>query len=113
MKKLSLPVLYGLLAFTIAIMFAFKPEGTRHDAARVNQYGGYYVFTDCNPEAEYKVLGTIKPKGRGWQAIGVTDVQYNDMREGLIKACKKDYPEADGIIIHLGGNNESDAIKFK
>lgn len=90
------------------------PADQPHDMARVNQYQGMYVFTDCTPVASYTVLGTVKPKGRGLMSVGLKSEQYTSIRDGIIKAAKEDYPEADGIILHLqtGGSDASDAIKF-
>jgi hypothetical protein len=102
-----------LCAMTVFILFILTSGTHRTDLARVNQYQGIYVFTDCMPEADYQVLGSARPKGKGWAAMGMKDVQYENTRDGMVKVCKEDYPNADGIILHLGKRDEGDAIKFK
>jgi len=97
----------------LAILGAATSATPRSDLARVNQYQGIYVFTDCMPERDYQVLGTVHPKGKGWAAMGMKDVQYENTRDGMVRVCKEEYPNAEGIILHLGRKDEGDAIKFK
>lgn len=99
------------VAMIIALVFS-TAGNTRVDLARVNQYEGIYVFTDCMPEHEYQVLGTVHPKGKGFAAMGLKDVQYENTRNGMIRVCKEEYPTADAIILHLGKKDAGDAIKF-
>lgn len=101
------------IAIAVCIGMFLSSGDTRRDLARANQYQGIYVFTDCTPEREYTVLGAIHPKGKGWAAMGMKDVQYSNTRDGMVSTCKDDYPQADGIILHLGKKDEADAIKFK
>jgi hypothetical protein len=104
----------GSIFFALIITLFFSIGGdTRRDLARANQYQGIYVFTDCTPEREYTILGSIRPKGKGWAAMGMKDVQYENTRDGMVSQCKDDYPQADGLILHLGKKDEADAIKFK
>lgn len=106
--------LVSLLGLLIALNFA-DPEAmaqstTEKDLARVEQLQGIYIFSDCKPVAKYKYLGTIKRNTGGFGGS-----QYADVRDGLIKQIKKEYPEADGIILILksGGTDRADAIKFE
>lgn len=92
-----------------------RAQGVSKDAATVNQYEGVYVFSDCKPAREYDYLGTVKPKGRGMDLLGANSNQYSDLRDRLIKAVKKEYPAADGLILNLkdGGVDKADVVKFK
>ena len=79
------------------------------EAARVEQMKGLYVFTDSKPLRAYKYLGNVK--GKGFMMNG----QYTNVRDALLKRCSEQYPEADGIILHLnsGGFDFADALKFE
>lgn len=78
--------------------------------AEAEQIEGLYIFTDCKPVAEYEYVGTVKSN-----TLGFGDSQYTGVRDRLIKNCKKDYPEANGIIITLvtGKKDKADAIRIK
>ena len=99
-----------------AIFFSFTTfTANPQAAAEVNQYEGIYIFTDCKPATAYEYLGTVKPKGRGWDLVGGNSNQYTDLRDRLIKAAKKEHKDAQGIILDLkdGGVDKADVIKFK
>ncbi|MEO5681447.1 MAG: hypothetical protein ABIQ88_02335 [Chitinophagaceae bacterium] len=87
----------------------------KSSAADVNQYQGVYIFTDCKPAREYKYLGSVKPKGRGWDLLDANSNQYTELRDRLIKAAKKQYPDCDGLILDLKdkAENVADAVQFK
>lgn len=107
MKRTILGVLVGL---SIALLFAFTVEfQPSKTTAEVNQEQGLYIFTDSKPVLEYEYLGTISSSG----AFGGS--QYADVKQRLIKKCKKDFPQADGIIFYFkdGSADKADAIKFK
>lgn len=91
-----------------AVIIKFKENSKNKDQAKVNQYNGIYIFTDCEPTAKSKYLGTIKSKGSMFSA------QYTTFRDKLIKSSFKKYPDVEGLIIKLvvGGTNTGDAIKF-
>jgi len=106
--------LIASLAILTVSVLAFRTL-SKKGAAEVNQYEGIYVFTDCKPAAEYEYLGTVKPKGRGWDLVGGNTNQYTELRDRLIKAAKKEYKGAQGLILDLkdGGVDKADVIKFK
>lgn len=103
MKKI-----FFFLVVIFITSFVLKPI-TNKSEAQAEQYQGLYIFTDCKPTSPYDYLGNVK--------VGLTmgDVQYTGVRDKMIKKCKKDYPSADGLILHFvsGGTDKGDAIKFK
>lgn len=112
MKKLLITSLCAIVLNT----FCLKAQPTNADAVKKNaavveQVQGIYVFTDCKPVKEFEYLGTVKATG----AFSVRSPQYESVRDILIKRLKKEYPQADGIILKLkdGDTDSADAIKFK
>lgn len=97
----------AILLFTM-IGFKAAPDTNR---AEVNSVQGLLIFTDSRPVAEYSYLGTVKGPG----PYGLDDPQYTNVRDVLIKRAKKQFPEANGIILQLnsGGEDKADAIKMK
>ena len=79
--------------------------------AEVESIQGILIFSDCKPIQPYDYLGTVKSTGTGGFASG----EYASVRDRLIKNAKKDYPNADGLILNLRENktDQADAIKFK
>lgn len=67
-----------------------------------------YIFVDSEPVSEYEYLGSTKCK------IAFS-VQYQSVRDKLIKKVKKQYPKANGVIFHFhdGGTDLADAIYIK
>ena len=110
--KIFLSILTGL-AFAGILSFTQRPTiyDARQNTAEVEQIQGLYVFVDSKPVLEYDYLGTIN--GTGGRAS--LNPQYTVVRDILLKRAKKDYPTADGIILHLnaGGRDRCDVIKFK
>lgn len=112
MKRLTY-VLAATLMIGGALM-GFKAENSK-ELGRVIRQKGLYVFSDCTPVAEYDVLGSVRPKNKGARVFGMKSVQYESIRNDILSAAKEEYPNADGIILHLydGGKDEADVIKFK
>ncbi len=97
MKYLFLICIISLTSF-IAI--------SEKNAATVEQEQGINIFIKCKPVAEYKYLGTIK---KGFALTGQPDEMLNSM----IKKCKKEFPESDGIIFTSVDFDKADCVKFK
>ncbi len=101
-----------IICFVLLTTLAMRGNfyDVKKGTAEVDQYQGVYVFTDSKPVSEYEYLGTVKLTFR----IGNSG-QYQSVRDVMIKKAKKDYPEADGIIMIFkdGGTDRADAIKFK
>jgi hypothetical protein len=106
MKKIILLVtlISGVSLFGMRSYNDFKKSHSE-----VDQYQGIFVFTDSKPLKEYEYLGTVK------MTMGLGSGQYQNVRNVLIKKAKKDYPQADGLIMNFkdGGTDRADAIKFK
>lgn len=101
--------------------------------ARVENFSGVYVFTDCEPIADYEILGEInssqnnEKKGGLYMyngGIGGTMVlssgggvipQYTDIRNSLITNAVLANRQVEGLIIKLTKVGEGSAlmIKFK
>jgi len=82
-----------------------------HKTAEVNMFDGIAVFTDCDPVLPYDKVGEVKVGSSG----GFGNDSYNSQRDAAIKKMKKDYPNADGILISFKENGAcmATAIKFK
>ena len=97
----------------LAILFLFVAASVSYEVkpttGEVIQIEGMYIFTDCKPVKEYVYLGTVKNSG------GINNPQYSNVRDYLIKRAKKEYDDADGLILTLnaGGADVCDVIKFK
>lgn len=102
--------------------------------ARVNNYGGVYVFTDCSPICEYDILGDIYFDKEGKQHAGTfmyynaqsksintagytysETPQYTDIRDALIAQAVMANRQVEGIILSLpkAGEGRATLIKFK
>ena len=105
MKKAS--IFIGL-SLVIASVFAFKPS--INNTPTVNQEQGVYLFVESTPQGEYQYLGDVK-QGVSWSGSG----QFGDVKKKLLSKCKKDFPQANGLIFHLvdGGVDHADAVILK
>ncbi len=81
-----------------------------NDIARVEQYRGVLVFTDCTPLSKYEILGEVD-----YGIISGVIPQYNEIRDGLIsRANLANRNQSDGIIISMVsvGMGRATMIKF-
>jgi hypothetical protein len=107
--------IFTLAIVTILTTSAFSQENKpKKESATVEQLQGVYVFVDSRPAAEYKFLGTSESGGGFLKSMGGAS-EYNEKKLKLIKIAVKEYPEADGVILHFvsHGMDKVDAIKFK
>lgn len=83
--------------------------------AVVNKIQGFYIFTDCQPLAEYDAIGEVTTDGNNDLDIINSGGQYQPVRDYLIKTARQTYYSADGIILSLVNIGASKAviIKFK
>jgi len=107
MKNLVFGILIGF-TFSALVGAGVMDYVVSKKTAEVTSIQNLKIFTDCEPVMEYEYLGTVKVR------LAVTG-QYSELREILIKNAKKEYPQAEGIILHLvnGGTDKADVIKFK
>jgi hypothetical protein len=81
--------------------------------AVVEQRQGLYIFNDCKPKSEYIFLGEVTHGNSFTKADG--DTPLDQKKDGLAKKARKEFPEAEGIILHLSpdAKDRADVIKFK
>lgn len=91
-----------------ALIIKFKQDKPENKTAKVEQFLGLYIFTDCTPLSKYEYIDTLKFSG------GFTSGQYTAVRDTLIKRIKKKIPNANAIVFKLvsGGNDLADGIKI-
>ncbi len=112
--------IFTLLIATISLCVFSQQKEYSKDIAKVEQYSGVYVFTDCSPISEYEVLGEVaNDKSSGTKIIvGFSTIslppQYTDIREDLIKKAVLANRQVEGIIIKINREGEGVAqmIKF-
>ena len=90
-----------------ATLIKFKEGEKDKDLARVNTHLGLFVFTDCMPVNTYSFVGKIN-------RAGGLNVDYNVLRDKLLKKANNRYPTAQGIIPRFvsGGHDTAEAIRF-
>lgn len=90
-----------------ATLIKFKDGVKEKDLARVNTHLGLYVFTDCMPVNNYSFVGKI-------DRAGGLNVDYNVLRDKMLKKVNNRYPTAQGIIPRFvsGGRDTAEAIRF-
>ena len=94
--------------FAVALLTSAKI--LKMNEATVNQEQGIYLFVESTPTSEYVFLGDVK-QTYNWGGSG----QFGDIKKDLLKRCKKQYPNANGIIFHFveNGTDRADAILLK
>lgn len=79
------------------ISFNEKDKDLPLATARVTQVDGLYIFTDCLPINQFDSIGTVD--------LGfISGTQYDNIKTNLIKRTKKQFPEAEGLILKLKKN---------
>jgi hypothetical protein len=108
-KPILLLLMISLVCQVFAFGFRFQDTADK-SLAKATNLQGMYVFSDCTPVEKYKYLGTVNRNTGGFSSG-----QYEDVRDGLLKKAKKDYPNANGIILILksGGTDRADVIQFE
>ena len=90
-----------------ATLIKFKDGVEDKALARVNTHLGLMVFTDCMPINTYSFVGKIN-------RAGGLNVDYNVLRDKLLKKANNRFPTAQGIIPRFvsGGRDTAEAIRF-
>ncbi|MBK7651569.1 MAG: hypothetical protein IPJ20_13710 [Flammeovirgaceae bacterium] len=106
MKSSFLGFLTGVSLTTLVAFKAvtFQPNSATAEVVNID---GLYIFTDSRPIMNYDSLGVVE--------LGfVSGTQYESIRSNLIKRARKDYPNANGLILDLNkkGIDKGIAIKF-
>ena len=91
-----------------AVMIKFTDSETDHALAKVNNYFGFYVFTDCTPVTEFTTVKKVKGK------LGYLNASYGNIRDHMTKKATRRAKDANAVVIHLvdGGRDYVEAIKF-
>ena len=105
MKKINIP--QAALVLISFLLLSFIYQATDKTAAKVEQREGINIFMFSKPAAEYQFLGSIEKKGI------VMSGKPEEMFNTMLKKCKKEYPQADGIIFTELNMYKADCIKFK
>ena len=95
-----------------------------NDIARAENYSGVYVFTDCTPMAKYEILGDISfggKNGGGSLVVGGgvmfyssgSELQYTDIRNGLISSAIMANRQVEGVILKLNNSGQGRATMIK
>ncbi|MDR1866378.1 MAG: hypothetical protein LBR08_12535 [Bacteroidales bacterium] len=111
MKKIILGAITGICFMALLGAGRLAEEyQAKKSTAEVARLQNLYVFSDSTPVKDYEYLGTVKIVIR---LLG--SGQYTDIRDALIKKAKKEYPDAEGIILNPKdyGADRADVIKFK
>jgi hypothetical protein len=97
-----------LFAYSLLLSFTVYEYQIKPSTAEAIQVQGLYIFTDSKPVSDYEYLGTVNV------SMSMSG-QYNDVKNSLIKKTKKDFPNAEAIIITLvtGSSDKADVIRFK
>lgn len=109
MKKQVMALLAGV-ALMSTLAFRTLNYEIKSSSAEVEQMQGLYIFTDSKPVKEFEYLGTEKV------GMMLGSPQYAEIRDKLIKKVKKEYPKANGVVFHFGGQggaDRADAILLK
>jgi|GEM_PF-1675411 hypothetical protein len=104
-----------LILVTFAVFFTSFVSTGQNNIAGVNKIQGFYIFTDCQPLAEYDVIGEVTTTGHNDRDIKNSGAQYQPVRDYLIRAARQVNYTADGLMITLvnGGTDKAVIIKFK
>ena len=113
-KILPMKKRIGFWLLAVGLLFTSAIRQTSYEVkvntAEVELVEGLYVFTDCKPVKPYESLCTVQ---LGGAYLG--DVQYNGIRNALIKKIKTTCPTANGVIFTLttGKKDKAEGIRFK
>ena len=103
-----------IISVGLIFLTAFKVSTyeLKRSTAEVDQIQGLYIFTDSKPVMEDTYLGTSKGAGGGGAGL---NPQYEIIRNRMITKVRKEYPNANGVILHLNpdGKDLADALLIK
>ena len=101
MKKILILILIAAFAAT-----AFKIVSDK-SAAKVDMEQGVFIFMYSKPAGDFEYLGSVKKTGLVWSG------KPKEMFNILLKRCKADYPQANGLVFTTIDMDKADAIKIK
>ena len=98
-----------LLGTLMVALLSFKISNSyevNNSTAEAMKIQGLYIFFCSKPVSETDYLGTFKVKVSG-------DNSSLSRLNAAIKRCKKEYPQAEGIVFNTIDFERGDAITFK
>lgn len=99
------------IILTISILLLLSVSSFAQEAdkslAKADIQQGLYIFMLSKPVSEYEYLGSLHKKGLVWTG------QPKEMLNIMIRRTKREYPEADAIVITNLSMDMADVIKFK
>ena len=104
-------IIYAAIAIAFVSLSAFSvQQSLKKSYAEVNQQKGVYIFVDSKPLNDFEFLGEVQNK-RPWGGSS----QYTEVKNDLVDRCVKEYPKADGVILHFitGQRDRAEAIRFR
>lgn len=111
LKTMRKHIIYSAITIAFITLSAFTVQhALKKGYAEVEQEKGIYIFVNSKPLMEYEFLGEIKSNTGGFGST-----QYTEVRNRLVDKCAKEYPRADGMILHFrsGKADVAEAIRFK
>jgi hypothetical protein len=99
-------VLTAVLTALSITLISFKTLEEKN-TANVEKKEGLYIFVCSVPTAEYEYLGKVKKP-----SITMSS-KPEELFNSLVSRCKKEYPQADGLIISNINMNDAQCVKFK
>ena len=89
----------------------WKDKSKDNSIARVKKNEGKLVFVQCEPLANYDIVGKYNISGVGQQILLGSCPKHQQKIDKLIKKASKDKVEFDGVM--YGSSKNDLAIKFK
>ena len=77
------------------------------DKGLIWEQEGIYIFILCKPQLDYEVLGIVKNTNT------VISASRHEMINILLQCCKKEYPNAEAIIISDIKMVQAECIRLK
>lgn len=105
--RIYISLIITMLISLTPIILAFTYPNQNEQKATVQQMEGVSIFILSKPISEYEFLGTVKKTGLVWS--GKPDEMFN----GILKKCKKEFPKANGIIFSDISLEKADCIFLK
>jgi hypothetical protein len=85
----------SFIAVFIMVIGLFSFKNNEEKIAKINKIDGLYIYYLTEPAGDYENLGSIKSTGM------VLSKQPEMLLSYWIKRAKKQYPEANGMIVSV------------
>ena len=91
-----------------AVIIKFIDKTESNNISVVTAIDDLYCFIDSEPASKIEVLGPIVNQ------YSLHNIPLKIARDGFLKKCNKQFPDADGVIFkfRINAPNSADAIKF-